>query len=372
MSTNLLDLNPEKSTSQDEEIHPLLKDIHLNQFLYIATTECYTQAEETIAVEGEIADKFYIILEGEVEVLKKNIETNQEFRLTTLKKGDYLGESAFFGQHKRMATLKTLSKTTLLTVDPDEVREQPWFAHFMSNLAQNLSKNLSYTNDITVAALSKELEAVKHQNQFGQFFIYILISFVLATTINELIDSYFSSVNLYTNKLFNWTYLMLLLVPAILTMWRMEVSLAQIGVTRHNWRQSLIEGLLASLGFLTLFITFIVVGNYTDIITLKPFSYEFSRAVTYFLHSCVQELLSRGILQSSFQRLFNDQNGWKAIILTSILFGVSHVILGLPAILITFIASIGLGWFYHRHQNLLGVCLLHGIGGMSLFGFGLL
>jgi serine/threonine protein kinase len=66
-------------------------------------------AGEVIIHEGDIADAFYVIVRGFVEVKKK-------VRLRTLKAGDCLGEMAYFSGAKRSSNIIAVEDTTLLKI----------------------------------------------------------------------------------------------------------------------------------------------------------------------------------------------------------------------------------------------------------------
>jgi nitroimidazol reductase NimA-like FMN-containing flavoprotein (pyridoxamine 5'-phosphate oxidase superfamily) len=70
--------------------------------------------------QGAPADKFFIIVEGEVEVLRE--DDGQERTLNTLGPGDYFGEVAILRDSSRIATVRAKSPTTLLAMDRDSLR----------------------------------------------------------------------------------------------------------------------------------------------------------------------------------------------------------------------------------------------------------
>lgn len=70
---------------------------------------------EIIIHEGEEADCMYVIQEGEVEVV--SVVDGKIVRLAVLGEGDFFGEMAIFDREVRTATVRTLGKARLLTVD---------------------------------------------------------------------------------------------------------------------------------------------------------------------------------------------------------------------------------------------------------------
>ena len=62
------------------------------------------------------ADKFFIIVDGEVEVLH---EGDQPRQLATLRSGEFFGEIAILRDTPRTATVRAVRPTTLLAMDRD-------------------------------------------------------------------------------------------------------------------------------------------------------------------------------------------------------------------------------------------------------------
>jgi CRP-like cAMP-binding protein len=57
----------------------------------------------------------YVIQEGQVEIIKE-LDDNRT-RLAIRKQGDFFGEMAIFEREVRMATVRSLGRTRVLTVD---------------------------------------------------------------------------------------------------------------------------------------------------------------------------------------------------------------------------------------------------------------
>jgi uncharacterized protein YhbP (UPF0306 family)/quercetin dioxygenase-like cupin family protein len=73
-----------------------------------------------IVRQGGPADKFFIIVDGEVEVLRE--DDGEERTLNVLGTGDYFGEVAILRDSSRIATVRATAQTTLLTMDRDALK----------------------------------------------------------------------------------------------------------------------------------------------------------------------------------------------------------------------------------------------------------
>jgi uncharacterized protein YhbP (UPF0306 family) len=77
-------------------------------------------AGDTIVRQGAPADKFFIIVDGEVEV---DVEDGGEpRRLATLSSGQFFGEMAILHDTPRLATVRALEPTTLFAMERDAFR----------------------------------------------------------------------------------------------------------------------------------------------------------------------------------------------------------------------------------------------------------
>lgn len=76
---------------------------------------------DVIIRQGEIGDRFYIIEDGEVEVLQEN-ETGNSRRVATLRSGDSFGEIALLRDTLRTATVRCLTTVDVVTFSRTDFR----------------------------------------------------------------------------------------------------------------------------------------------------------------------------------------------------------------------------------------------------------
>jgi len=97
---------------------PLLAELTPWERMTIADAlEIFTfQDEEIIIKEGEFGDRFYIIVEGEAEVLQKK-ENGSELIIATLHKADYFGEVALLTNRPRAATVRSIGNLKCVGLD---------------------------------------------------------------------------------------------------------------------------------------------------------------------------------------------------------------------------------------------------------------
>ena len=77
-------------------------------------------AGDVIVRQGGPADKFFIIVDGEVEVIRE--DDGHQRTLATLKQGQFFGEMAILRDAPRMATVRAAAPTTVFAMERDAFR----------------------------------------------------------------------------------------------------------------------------------------------------------------------------------------------------------------------------------------------------------
>ncbi|MDC0833222.1 ATP-binding cassette domain-containing protein [Geitlerinema sp. CS-897] len=116
-------------TAYGEELSlvlPTLSDRELTQIASTLKVQTYAKGE-TIVQQGDIADRFFILIEGTVEVVQQQ-ENSKEVFLTTLSRNDYFGEIGIVNQSQRTATVRVISESGAKAI----VMERDTFMSMMS------------------------------------------------------------------------------------------------------------------------------------------------------------------------------------------------------------------------------------------------
>ena len=82
------------------------------------TTRSRYEAGEFIYRQGDIAHEFYIILSGEVEILRP--QDGYEMHIATLGTGEYFGEMALLNDQRRSSNVRALNHAELLVMTGDD------------------------------------------------------------------------------------------------------------------------------------------------------------------------------------------------------------------------------------------------------------
>jgi len=98
----------------------------------------FYQAGEVIIHQGDQGECMFVIQEGQVAILKEI--DNREVQLAVRGPGEFFGELALFEQETRMATVRAVSPSRILTIDKKSFLRR---IHEDPSLAYNLVKAMS-------------------------------------------------------------------------------------------------------------------------------------------------------------------------------------------------------------------------------------
>jgi len=99
----------------------MLKTEDLHMISTIASEEAYEDGH-TLFYEGDIGDRLFIVVAGEVMILKKN-KDSEEKHLATLKENNFLGELALFDAETRTATARCIGPCIFLVIERNDMEQ---------------------------------------------------------------------------------------------------------------------------------------------------------------------------------------------------------------------------------------------------------
>lgn len=99
---------------------PLVAELSDENIAQIAKRMCELRlpANEFVFSEGDVPDRFYIVIEGQVEFWREDEKTNIDSGV--LDRGDHFGEEGLLYKQCRNASVKTLQPTTLFYLDEQD------------------------------------------------------------------------------------------------------------------------------------------------------------------------------------------------------------------------------------------------------------
>ncbi len=131
----------------------LFKDLDIENLEYMAGFFEWEKFKdgEYLFFENSPRKKFFIIVEGEVEITK-NMPAGEK-KLTLLSSGDFLGEGIFLDDYQHTVNAKARGDVTILSFYIDRLnvlkRERPFVYYFMmKGISKILSKRLRYSTSV--------------------------------------------------------------------------------------------------------------------------------------------------------------------------------------------------------------------------------
>jgi CRP-like cAMP-binding protein/membrane protease YdiL (CAAX protease family) len=350
------------------------------------------KGNEVFIEEGQNTDDLYLVLSGSLEVIKKaednsdsviTSELDNRFTIATLGAGDTIGELSFIKEAPRSASVKSVTNTTLLGLNPRELskleEEHPHEAsRFMKNVLGYVGNRLIQTSTNQVQALRIELRNSILNSKANLFFSYVI----------GLLCVYNLAIHLITNlssdadraSIISALIIVIFSVVLILMIKQTKLPIRIFGLTTRNWKPAVKESLIWTVGIIAVFVAvkWILITEVDRYKHLPLFDFSVSaqqghlvlNLLLYGLHSPVQEFIARGVLQGSLQHFYKGKNiTLRAVIVSNALFSATHVhLLGGLLGIIVFIPGLFWGWLYSRHENLIGVSISHLlIGWTALF-----
>ena len=132
---------------------------HLAGTLTVQTPE----AGEVVFREGDDASAMYVVLRGEMEVLKRSKRAT-EARVALLGPSDWFGEMSIVDIQPRSATVRALAPSRLVRVTPSDLdtlyrHDLRAYAIVILNLARELSRRLRVADGIVTDLVANVLDS---------------------------------------------------------------------------------------------------------------------------------------------------------------------------------------------------------------------
>jgi CRP-like cAMP-binding protein len=354
-----------------------LSDEQIQRIEAICYIEDYDEGE-FILREGEKSTDLYFLVEGKVAIYQTEPNTLYEIAFREREAGSSFGEMAFLDGSQRSSSVRAVLPCKVYVLSrKDLIDELPDYLEVLSVLNTTITcqvtDSLRQMSRERATIMQKQIDKLAERNEFGQFFIRVIILILLLTLANSYLNDLFDSYSPYS-IFFNWTYILIAGIAPLLLFLRKSTLLSwpDVGVTRQNWRQSAIEGLLISaLGILVIVgLAWLQNSGYPSsqtLLSLLNISVPLT-AIFYLICSVFQEFV-RATVQVALQRFLPDQTGYVAVLVTAVVIAISQAFMGSQAILMTLIAFSLFGFVYLRTKNIIGPTIVHFIVGFLTSGF---
>jgi CRP/FNR family transcriptional regulator, cyclic AMP receptor protein len=345
-------------------------------------SEVSLEAGKYLMQEGEKGTEFFLLAEGELEILKQENESKEFYRIALLGPGNWVGEMALFTPLPRSASVRTTKPSRCYLLSIPELThfstDKPKFIELKTKLLQYFSEQidcrLRETNEKMALSLKSEVESAKKRIQIS----YFLIAFSLVIYFYALALRALSILvkNPFLLRTFTNVLIVLFSFGVIAAIVKSKYPWSFYGVSLRNWKKYAIESFLYTLPILAALtlIKWTAIHSVADFHNLpligfgspsKPVSYTLLATLLYLILVPLQELISRGGFQSCFQNFFSGKHRYfSANIITNLYFSVFHLHQSYILALFVFVIGLFWGWLYSRQGTLIGACVSHALVGV--------
>lgn len=326
----------------DEHIRYLQKNSVQEKFL----------PNELIVEEGELSSDVYLILTGEINILKWDEEHCSQVLIGRLGKGETFGEMSFMDGSARSTTVKAakpvtllkLSKKTLLSVE--EILRQIY-----ANIALVNIDRLRTSNKVYVKNLQEHQHAFIIRQNIGKFLLYQYLSFGLIVAIGTI----FAKNNALP---LSW---IIGLIPVLLSIRANRFTYAHFGVTFHHG----ISLICVSLATVAIVIVALISLNLIFQAYSLPRLMEGEERIRigmwpfYALYTFAQEFIARGVMQTALKDFLQDDKGYFSLFINALFLFLFLLPLGIQPAFSLFLLGLPLGLLYLKQKSLIGIFIVH-------------
>lgn len=337
---------------------------------------------EAILVEGDPSDRICLLTSGRVGIR----QGPDRAPVGTVEAGSCFGEMGVLGGAPRSSSVIAETDAVVWSLSVDALRRfkaaagVDLLALFLETHAAVLGDRLASTNDVAAQRLRERMEEYRIRVSFGRLFTNVVLMLFVYTSALGILREFSSAGGSST-----LTTSALLVLMAAGAAWIMRTSgfpPATFGFTLARWQWVVWDSLAWSAAFCAAITAakwalLSLAEGHGHLPLFKPWTSPAGLGATllayglYVVLSPVQELVARGLLQGSLQKMFTGAFvPLRASLVANAVFSVSHQHLGLGYALAVFVPGLFWGWLYHRHGSLLGVSLSHIV--IGLWGTGVL
>lgn len=423
-STELPADNHVKSFLRDSILFQGFSDRELEDVIELGRMVSFNEGD-IIITENEVTDQIFLLKEGEVGIYKWDDKSQQSLLIATLGPNEVVGELILLDNIPRSASVHARKYTELFEISINKLKDFPikknlasrmmtklveatklakqkisgkdeeevdktaayeskLYSILIRNLAKSLSMRVRNANVAVAEALRNELEHARARVVMGMFIVAIVAMLSLYVMLLTYVQQY--GKDLATPSFVTIPMIGIFAAIVFAYMRKTRYPLSVFGLTLKNWQISLKESLICTIAFMGLLVIFkwylinfveafkghsIIQGNVVDMNIAVQ--YQMVLLFLYLFFAPLQEFISRGALQSSFEEfLMTPHKKVWAILLSNLMFGMTHFIISPWFGMLSFVPGLMWGWLYSRHRTLVGVIVSHEIIGIwAIFILGL-
>lgn len=324
-------------------------------------------AGQVIVAEGARFGALCLVYRGEVRVEKRDPESDAPVLLAHLGVGGLFGELSYMDEGPASATVRAERDCVVLRLDGARLDAEPGHAagrvrdRLVSHAAQAAIERLRALDASFARSRRAWEDERRHRAELSHFVIVVMLLFGVCNVVQYVITPGLSPMVHMA-----WSWGLLLALVGLCWHFARGKQLALFGLTRVGLRRSLAEGAAVGAGLAGAAIAWKAAtlgegealfngGSVAGFTTAEKVVFF----AAYPIHCFLQELVARGIIQGSLDRLVGEARPSVGTLVTALMFGLAHLYVSVSFAFVTFVASLVFGALYARHRTLAGVTVTH-------------
>ena len=340
---------------------------------------------EKLIEEGAPPGELYLVRSGRFDISKREQDGSTSHSVAAIGPGMSVGEVALLDRGPRSASVVAAEDAEVVVIDVDALSahaELDAGAQMKINLGVQLAARLRHANETTISHLMARLAEEQLSAEMGKFISRMLFGislYVFGLGLTSALSSVVPDSSVITVPIS-----MVLAFFFYRTIKTSPYPVSTYGITLKDWKRKSLEALAWSIPLLVAIVAAKawMVGNVPSMQGRAVFDFgrttglSMGSLVTYAALYCaftpVQELCTRGGIQTSLEMFIKGRHAaLQAIILSNLMFSLTHLHLSLVTAAIVFPVGLFWGWLYWKQRSLVGVSVSHAfVGVTSLFIIG--
>ncbi len=340
---------------------------------------CSFQRNEMIMEEGEEGSFVFFLTEGSAQVSKG------ELKLSKIYPGDLVGLMSLIDQQPRSAdvvagdsgakgfALKAEDWEKLMNSDNTEIK-----SIILNNYLKYQQTAFRNTNQLGLKEARSRLKLEKQKIISATFFAQMVVGLIIFIFLLGFLTNLIKQTE---STFISFGILLAYAIWSFIFIRNSKIPIEEFGITVKNFKPAIRHIGVATILFVAILflLKWILISFWPeqfgsqliDFYLLKENSWGYAILVltVYSLHASLQEFIARGCIQGGLmQFVVGKWAEWKAIILSTLMYGSFHIMIDVTYGFLTLIPGFFWGYLFYRHKNLLAISISHIIIGItSLF-----
>ncbi len=138
--------------------HGITKDFTSDEFerlINLLDVKLYKE-EEVILDEGSSNDSFYFLVDGIIDVVKRDTESKEYFQISTMEPGVMFGEMSVIAKEAISATIRTKTDCKIVTLDHRAANQESFYIKLLLNSSKIVIDRLRLASEQQARALAEK------------------------------------------------------------------------------------------------------------------------------------------------------------------------------------------------------------------------